>query len=173
VVVGTGPYEEAARARAGRLGLAERIIWTGYVPHDEAPHYLSSVDVLVLPSETRPNWKEQFGRVIIEALACGTPLVGSDSGEIPYVLRHTGGGLIFPEGKPEALAEQLRVMIIDPEMRGRLAEAGRRVVLRDYTDRALASRFAETVEDAVRRYNTRRDDSRVCTETVFTPVERR
>ena len=60
----------------------------------------AQLDVLVLPSHTTPTWKEQFGRVIVEALWCGVPVVGSDSGEIPWLIELTGGGLVFPEGDP-------------------------------------------------------------------------
>ncbi len=56
--------------------------------------------MLALPSRTTPTWKEQFGRVIVEALWCGVPVVGSDSGEIPWLIELTGGGLTFPEGEP-------------------------------------------------------------------------
>jgi glycosyltransferase involved in cell wall biosynthesis len=105
--------------------------------------------LLVLPSETRPNWKEQFGRVIIEAIACGTPVIGSDSGEIPYVLQATGGGFTFPEGQPEALAEKLQQLILNPLLRSQLVERGRAVVLQNYTNSSLAQRFAQTIEKAV------------------------
>ena len=72
-------------------------------PRPDADGY-AQLDVLVLPSRTTPTWKEQFGRVIVEALWCGVPVVGSDSGEIPWLIGLTGGGLMFPEGDHAALA---------------------------------------------------------------------
>ena len=60
------------------------------------------MDVSVLPSLTRPNWKEQFGRTLAEAMSCETPVIGSDSGEIPHVIGDAG--LIFKEGDAQALA---------------------------------------------------------------------
>ena len=98
--------------------------FTGYIPHDEAARYLASFDVLVLPSETQPNWKEQFGRVVIEAMACGTPVVGSDSGAIPRLIESTGGGLIFHEGVPQHLADQLRLCVGDTSLVERLGKLG-------------------------------------------------
>jgi len=129
--------------------LSDRIQKVGFVPHDQAPEYLSAFDLLVLPSETRPHWKEQFGRVIIEALACGTPVVGSDSGEIPNVIAATKGGVVFPEGQPQALAEQLRSLILNPSLRSHLVEQGRQTVQSHYTNSALAQSFASTIAAAV------------------------
>ena len=149
LVVGAGPYETQFDAIAQNLQLTQRVKRLGYVPHIEAPLYLSAFDLLVLPSETRPNWKEQFGRVIIEAIACGTPVVGSDSGEIPYLLQATSGGFAFPEGQPEALAEQLQQLILNPLLRMQLVEQGRQVVLRNYTNASLAQRFAQTIEKVI------------------------
>jgi glycosyltransferase involved in cell wall biosynthesis len=153
IVVGSGSYEAEFEAIAQNLQLQARINRLGYVPHVEAPLYLSAFDVLVLPSETRPNWKEQFGRVIIEAIACGTPVVGSDSGEIPYLLQATGGGLTFPEGQPDALAEKLKQLIINSSLRSQLVGQSRPIVLQNYTNSSLAQRFAQTIEKAVRDKN--------------------
>lgn len=123
----------------------------GYISHPEVPLYLSAFDLLVLPSETQPHWKEQFGRVIIEAIACGTPVIGSDSGEIPNLIQQTGGGLIFPEGEPEVLAQQLKQLILDRSFRLQLADLGRKNVIQNYTTASLAQRFAQVIEQATLR----------------------
>jgi len=149
IVVGSGPYEASFDEIAQNLQLTQRVNRLGFIPHQEAPLYLSAFDLLVLPSETRPNWKEQFGRVIIEAIACGTPVVGSDSGEIPYLIQATGGGLTFPEGQPEALAKQLQQLILNPLLRLQLVEQGRQVILQNYTNASLSQRFVQTIEKAV------------------------
>jgi glycosyltransferase involved in cell wall biosynthesis len=98
--------------------------------HDEMPAGYAQVDVLVLPSHTTPTWKEQFGRVIVEALSCGVPVVGSDSGEIPWLIELTGGGLIFAEGDRDALAAQLSRLREEPALRRTLAQTGRAAVER-------------------------------------------
>jgi glycosyltransferase involved in cell wall biosynthesis len=82
--------------------------------HDQMARGYSQLDVLVLPSHTTATWKEQFGRVIIEALWCGVPVVGSDSGEIPWLIGLTGGGLTFPEGDRDALASRLSSSVRRP-----------------------------------------------------------
>jgi glycosyltransferase involved in cell wall biosynthesis len=93
--------------------------------HDRMPSGYAQLDVLVLPSHTTPTWKEQFGRVIVEALWCGVPVIGSDSGEIPWLIELTGGGLIFPEGDRDGLARQLVKLRESPELRAQLARRGR------------------------------------------------
>jgi glycosyltransferase involved in cell wall biosynthesis len=98
--------------------------------HDQMARGYAELDVLVLPSRTTPTWKEQFGRVIIEALWCGVPVVGSDSGEIPWLIELTGGGLVFPEGDRDALAQQLTRLRAEPGLRRELADTGRQAVER-------------------------------------------
>src|SRR6202043_3016284 len=92
--------------------------------HDEMASGCAQLDVLVLPSHTTARWKEQFGRVLVEALWCGVPVVGSSSGEIPWLIGLTQGGLVFPEGDREALAGRLVQLRDDPELRERLAKKG-------------------------------------------------
>jgi glycosyltransferase involved in cell wall biosynthesis len=145
VVVGSGDYETAFIETARHLGLDSRIRLVGFVPHTEAPRYLSAFDLLVLPSESRPNWKEQFGRVVVEALACGTPVVGSDSGEIPFVIEATGGGRVFREGDPFELARALLELARNPEERRRMIAAGQSYVARHLVNGEIALQFVETV----------------------------
>jgi len=145
VMVGEGQYEEDLRSLAHTLGLNQNLEWTGYVKHEKAPRYLSAFDILVLPSETQPNWKEQFGRVLIEAMACGTPVLGSDSGEIPHLIDRTGGGLIFSEGNPDHCSRQLAQLLRDQELREKLAQEGQVFVYDHYTHTALAHTFIDTI----------------------------
>jgi L-malate glycosyltransferase len=147
LVIGSGPYEAEFDAIAEKLQLTHRIKRSGYIPHTEAPLYLSTLDMLVLPSETCSNWKEQFGRVIIEAIACGTPVVGSDSGEIPYLIKATGGGLTFPEGQSVALAEKLEQLILNGDLRLSLARQGQEVVSQKYTNKFLAGHFINAIKE--------------------------
>jgi glycosyltransferase involved in cell wall biosynthesis len=150
-LIGGGPLEDELRKRTSSLGhdMQNRIKFIGYVPHADAPKWLSMLDVMVLPSETRANWKEQFGRVLVESMACGTPVVGSDSGEIPKIIAATGGGIIFPEANASALAEALRQMGSSEDVRNRYAENGRSAVLVGYDQVRLAQKFASVIEEAV------------------------
>jgi glycosyltransferase involved in cell wall biosynthesis len=146
VIVGDGEACSTLQMEAAKLDLKDRVLFTGYVPHVEAPSYLSAFDVTVMPSETQANWREQFGRVIIESMACGTPVIGSDSGEIPNLIRRTGGGVVFPEGNAEAFAERLRTLLLDDKERNSLAKYGRQSVIQDYTDEAVARKFIQSIK---------------------------
>ncbi|HEX4714136.1 MAG TPA: glycosyltransferase, partial [Ktedonobacteraceae bacterium] len=106
------------------------------VPTYEVPRVFEAFDVHVLPSRTFPNWKEQFGRTLAEAMACETPVIGSDSGEIPHVIGDAG--LVFPEGNAQELAARVRQLLDDPDFYARLAARGRQRVLENYTQERIA-----------------------------------
>ena len=137
-LVGSGEELEALRKLASEGGIADRLSLGVRLPSAEMPDFYRSLDLLVLPSRTRPNWKEQFGRVLIEAMACGVPVLGSDSGEIPHVIG--GAGVVFPEGDVEALRAQLQRLMQDRAVREDLATAGRQRVLAHYTMAEIARR---------------------------------
>ncbi len=117
--------------------------------HDEMAAGYAQLDVVALPSHTTPSWKEQFGRVIVEALWCGVSVVGSDSGEIPWLIEKTGGGLVFPEGDASALAARLTELRDSPEMRRELAQRGRRAAEELFSVPAAATALEELLESAI------------------------
>ncbi len=140
-LVGAGSEETALRALANDLGVSDRIRWLGKRPSTAMPDFYHTIDALVLPSRTTPRWKEQFGRVLVEAMACETPVIGSDSGEIPYVIDRDG--LIFPENDTDALAAQLRRLQEDAALRQELGQRGRQRVLAHYTQAQIARATAQ------------------------------
>jgi glycosyltransferase involved in cell wall biosynthesis len=119
--------------------------------HDRMAGGYAQLDVLVLPSHTTPTWKEQFGRVIVEALWCGVPVVGSDSGEIPWLIELTGGGLTFPEGNPGLLADRLATLRARPELRRQLASTGRAAVAELFSVGAATDSFERLLTHALAR----------------------
>jgi glycosyltransferase involved in cell wall biosynthesis len=140
-IVGKGDDRRRLEALTDAEGLAERVDFVPPVVPTRVPDILRKFHVLAVPSLTTPTWKEQFGRVIIEAMACRVPVVGSDSGEIPHVVGDAG--IIVPEGDVAALAAAIQRLMDDPDERDRLAGAGRRHVLERYTQRAAAVRYYE------------------------------
>jgi glycosyltransferase involved in cell wall biosynthesis len=136
-VLGEGPKRVALVTLAEELGISKRVEFRKPIPSTQMPEFLNQLDVLVLPSVTRPNWKEQFGRVLVEAMACGTPVVGSDSGEIPHVIG--GAGMTFPEGDVCELTRSLFRLRGDKRLRQDLAEEGRRRVLERFTQARVAA----------------------------------
>jgi glycosyltransferase involved in cell wall biosynthesis len=137
LIAGEGPARTSLEKLAAHLGIAGRVTFDGAIRSEQMPAYLQQLDVLVLPSRTLPNWKEQFGRVLIEAMACEVAVVGSDSGEIPNVIGDAG--FIFPENDAVALREQLHKLLADKELRQEAGRAGRRRVLQHYTQAQVAA----------------------------------
>jgi glycosyltransferase involved in cell wall biosynthesis len=148
-LVGNGPLHDELQARAADLRVNLEIDTT--VKHEDMAAVYASFDVLVLPSRTTRTWAEQFGRVLVEALWCGVPVVGSDSGEIPWVINSTGGGLIFPEGDPTALRNALVQLRDSPALRRRLAAHGRERARATFSVEAVASALDAALSDALLR----------------------
>jgi glycosyltransferase involved in cell wall biosynthesis len=92
------------------------------VPHSDVPAWLNAMTLLCAPSRTTPIWKEQFGRMLIEAMACGVPAFASESGEMPAVVHDAGR--VLPEGDPEAWAIAIDHHLRDPEMLATLSRRG-------------------------------------------------
>jgi glycosyltransferase involved in cell wall biosynthesis len=139
ILCGSGSHEEVLRQEAHQQQIADSVIWRGSVRHNQAPEEISQFDVLVLPSRTTATWKEQFGHVLIEAMAMGVPVVGSNSGEIPNVIgRHD---LVFPEGDAEGLAAILERMIREPSWRQELGRYCMTRVAQNYTHERIAERL--------------------------------
>lgn len=141
VLAGGGPFKSEIEEKTRESGLEARVRMPGVVHNTELPFYMNAADVFVLPSETRRNWREQFGRVAVEAMSCAVPVIGSDSGEIPAVLGDAG--LIFPEGDSVSLATHLRRLLTDEVLRARLASEGRERVLRLFSIEKVAAQHHE------------------------------
>ena len=141
LIVGDGPERPGLDARVRALALSQRVRFVGAVSPDDLPTWLGAVDALVLPSRTTAGWKEQFGRVIIEAQACRTPVIGSRSGAIPEVVGDAG--LLFPEGDSAALSRCIQTLRDEPDRRAALAEAGYRRVAAQFTWTRVAERMRD------------------------------
>ena len=140
-IIGGGSAINEIAAQAQSLGISEHVDFIGQLPSSKLPAEYHLIDALVLPSLTRPNWKEQFGRVLVEAMASGVPVIGSESGAIPGVIGDAGR--IVPEGDVAALAEALRDLRDQPALCNDLIEKGRSRFLAHFTHDSIA---AATVE---------------------------
>jgi phosphatidylinositol alpha-1,6-mannosyltransferase len=118
--VGGGALEPFLRAFEARHPSRVRVV-TG-VSHAEVPRWLNAMSLLGAPSQTTEIWKEQFGRMLVEAMACGVPVAGSDSGEIPFVIGDAG--VVVPESDPEAWTASLEALLNDGPRRRELGARG-------------------------------------------------
>jgi len=146
LLLGRGILKDKIVSEATAAGISDRLMIVESVPHDQVVNYLNLMNTLVLPSETTyqvktltaVGWKEQFGHVLIEAMACQVPVIGSDSGEIPFVIADTG--LIFPEKDGEALAKSIQTLLDNPSFAQELGQRGYQRVMTNYTNKALAQK---------------------------------
>jgi glycosyltransferase involved in cell wall biosynthesis len=144
-LMGDGPDLPRLSALAGDLGIGDQVDFLGRLPSAQVPEFYRTLDVLVLPSLTRPNWAEQFGRVLVEAMACEIPVIGSSSGEIPEVIG--GAGLVFPEGDALALAQSIASLADNPAYSAVLAQQGRSRVLANFTNAQIAANTFRVYEE--------------------------
>ena len=114
-VAGTGPMQqEVERCLRSLVDLGLTSTFHGPLPAEKMPEFFNRADVLIVASRTEPNWKEQFGRVIIEAWACGAMVIGSNSGEIPKLVGDPD--LIFSERDSASLTAAIRRLLANPSL---------------------------------------------------------
>lgn len=143
-IAGAGPEEQALRDLARALGVTDRVEFVGPLDQTDLPDFYRGLDVLAVPSLTTPGWVEQFGRVAVEAMACGVPVVASDSGALPDVVG--GAGLLVPPDDAEALRAALVRIADEPGLAARLREQG--------LARAAGSSWHRVAEDFLDMYRT-------------------
>jgi glycosyltransferase involved in cell wall biosynthesis len=147
LVCGGGPQREPLGRLAHKLGIGDRVFFVGQIPSTQMPEFYRRPDVLVLPSRSRPNWQEQFGRVLVEAMACGVPVVGSSCGEIPNVVGDAG--LIFQENDVDGLCRHLLHLQQHQEFRRDLGYRGRLRVLERYTQAQVAAQTVRVYREII------------------------
>ena len=129
VIVGDGPQRAELEALSRTLGIAAQVRFVGAVPHAEVPQWLNRFDLYVAASRLD---SESFGVAVLEASACGLPVVVSDVGGLPEVVVQGETGSVVPREDVAALAQAIARLVAAPELRRRLGAAGRKRVLAHY-----------------------------------------
>lgn len=124
-LVGAGSEEPAYRAKAVELGLGNRVVWCGRRAPSDMPQAYARADIVVLPS----IWEENQPVCLMEAMACGLPVVASRIGGIPDMVDDGQEGLLIDPGDPKALCAALEALIVDPKRRSEMGKKGRQRVL--------------------------------------------
>jgi len=144
--LGSGPLDADIRAWSRRHG--DRVRIQSAVPHADVPEYLNAMDILCAPSQTTEKWREQFGRMLIEAFACGVAVIASDSGEIPHVVGDAG--VIVPEADGEAWVRAIGDLLTDPQRRRTLSRRGRDRAVGVYAWPLVARRHLDFFAELIR-----------------------
>ena len=149
LMVGDGSERKPFEQALANNGLMDRAEFTGAISYDLVPALFQRMDVLVVPTETTDRIREQFGRVIVEAMATGIPVIGSTCGAIPEVI--DGAGLVFPERDANALADAIRRVLANADLREEFARVGRRRVEENYSWDCVAKKTYELYRQVLRR----------------------
>jgi glycosyltransferase involved in cell wall biosynthesis len=142
-IVGGGPLDASLRSQAHALGIADRVQFVGPVA-DTAPCY-AQFDVFVLSSRT-----EQLPLVLLEAMACGLPVVATDVGDVRATLPYDAGPCIAPPADADALASSLRLLLGNQGLRARLGQKNRQVVAERFAAGACLQRFVDLYRQTAR-----------------------
>jgi len=134
--IGSGPCKEALTQQAQQYAFHNKIEIGATSDHHQVVPILQKTDILVLPSYDTTDWREQFGHVLIEAMACGVAVIGSNAGEIPNVI--ADAGLIFEQKNERSLLAQLHALMQDEELRIMYGHKGRKRVELYYSHEAIA-----------------------------------
>jgi len=147
-VIGDGPQGPALRRRAEELGLGSAVRWLGAVPRERVlQRYTAGVDLLVAPSRVAADGDmDGIPVALMEAMVRQVPVISTALSGIPELVQHGRSGLLVPPGDPAALAEAIRSMAASPAARARLAQEGRRQVLREHRLEAQARLLVEALE---------------------------
>jgi len=147
LVVGTGPMERRWRQLAAATGVADRVHFLGEVEDEVLPAYYHAADLFVLPASQR---SEAFGIVMVEAMACGTPLISTELGTgTSYVNRHGETGLVVPPRDPEALAAAINELLADGERRQAMGRAARARAETQFSLPVMVERVLTVYEEAL------------------------
>ena len=148
IFAGSGPESDRLKELAARIGLADRVIFTRF-PYDQMHAAYNVADVFVLGSTARPGWLEQFGYVLPEAMASGTPIISTLHGSIPEVVGECG--VLVPPSDFIALASAMQRLLDSPAEREQLARAGRARALAEFDSRKQADRLLEAYENLMQK----------------------
>jgi glycosyltransferase involved in cell wall biosynthesis len=139
LLLGSGDYHDKILNWAKHRGWSERVK-IKLVNHADVPRYIGAMDMLVAPSQSAKNWREQFGRMLVEAFACGVPVIGSDSGEIPFVIGDAGK--VVPEADVAAWTNAIQELLTNPDLRANLAKRGLERANK-YSVRSIAAQYRD------------------------------
>ena len=159
LLVGDGPERASFEKALADRGLLERARFTGAISYDQVPQLYHEMDMLVMPTETTDRIREQFGRVLVEAMASGVPVIGSTCGAIPEVIGDAG--LVFRERDATALATAIKRLLADDGLRARLATRGRARVEQNYSWEVVAAKTFEFFQQVLRGTAAMEADARI------------
>jgi glycosyltransferase involved in cell wall biosynthesis len=139
---GDQPLIEELKRRTGSAGLEARVEWTPNLTRDQKIAFLRSLSLFSVPA----IYSEAFGLYVIEAMACGIPVVQPDSASFTEIVAETGGGICVPPRDPKALASGWQQLLANPERRRQLGTSGRLSVEKKFSARTMSEQFCQVAD---------------------------
>lgn len=143
-IVGSGSEEGYLRSLAGKMGLRDRVVFAGEVERSKIPQLLSKSSVLVLPSE-----REGFGMALIEAMAAGLPVIGSDTGGISNIIKEGHTGFKFPVGDFGKLATLIYTLLKDKGLYRKISANAEKEAYDNYSIYKVAKKHIELYKSLI------------------------
>jgi glycosyltransferase involved in cell wall biosynthesis len=144
---GDEPLIAQLRQRLASAGLAARVDWLPNVTREQKIDFLRSLAVFSVPA----TYEEAFGLYVVEAMACGVPVVQPDSASFPEIIGASGGGICVPPRDAAALARAWQQLLREPARRQALGAAGRAGVERHFSAKAMSDQFRAAVAELAPR----------------------
>jgi glycosyltransferase involved in cell wall biosynthesis len=142
LIIGSGPEKEHLVQRTHELSLEEKVKFLGKVNDDDLVAYYHAADIFVLPSVNKSGKTEGLGVVLLEAMASGCPVIGSNVGGIPDIITDGENGFLVPEQDPSALADRIIQIISDADLREKFQKDGYARIQESFTWDKIAERFS-------------------------------
>ncbi|WP_273277820.1 glycosyltransferase family 4 protein [Methanothrix soehngenii] len=141
LIGGDGQLKVSITSSLQRRGIADRVDIPGWISHDDLPGYLNQLRLLVLPSYT-----EGLPNIMLEAMACGTPVLATPVGAIPDVIIDGNTGFLMENNSPECIAENVVRALEHPDLEG-IAKRARALVEREFTFEKAVERWRNVLEE--------------------------
>jgi spore coat protein SA len=129
-------YSNLLRQQAKSLDVEKNLVLQNYVSEEKLITYINAADVFVCPS----IWQEPFGKVVIEANACGKPVVASRVGGLPELIRHNENGLLVPSNDADALADAVMTLFADKQKANSMGATGRKMVEKNFSYKVVSAK---------------------------------
>lgn len=150
VIVGTGPLSEKLKVETNLSGLSERIFFAGEVDYLSIPSYLYSSSIFINHAVDFPHWEEFFGIANVEAMACGLPIIVTNSGSIPWVIREPGVACFVEQRNVQQIVTALIKLIEDESFRASMGKRAAEYAARNYGLKVLARKYSSFLESRLR-----------------------
>jgi L-malate glycosyltransferase len=148
IIGGNGPLKHAHEELAKKLGLKNNVFFPGEIPPDSIPNYYGLCDIFVIPSIT-----ESFGMVTIEAMACGKPVIGTNVGGIPEIIRDGVNGFLVPPRSPEDLAEKILFLLKNPALMEKMGNTNAVEAKEKYDLQVKAKKIMQLYNETLSQHN--------------------